>query len=61
MAENMPNFRQINLADEVKKALGKEWNAPSVEYVFSNGRKFYRRDEQFGAYEGSPDFLDGRV
>jgi hypothetical protein len=60
MAENMPKFRQIDLGAEVKKILGKEWNAPSLEYEFSNGRKFYRKDEQFGCYEGSPNFLDGR-
>lgn len=49
--ENMPVFREIDLTAEVKKALGKEYNAPSVEYVFSNGRKFYRRDEDFGPYQ----------
>lgn len=58
--QNMPQFRRIDLGAEVKKALREEWNKPVLEYQFSNGRKFYRREEQFGCYEGSPDFLDGR-
>lgn len=42
---NDPNFREINLAAEVKKIWGPKWNAPEVSYEFSNGRKFYLRTQ----------------
>lgn len=37
--------REIDLNAEVRKAWGKEWNKPEVEYEFSNGRKFEKRTE----------------
>ena len=54
--ENKVNFRTINLSNEIKKEWGPKWNAPEVEYEFSNGRKFERRTEYAAIYETSPDF-----
>jgi len=54
--ENKVNFRTINLSAEVKKIWGPKYNAPEVEYEFSNGRKFVRRTEHAPIYETSPDF-----
>ena len=51
-----PTFREINLSAEVKKIWGVKWNAPEVEYEFSNGRKFERRTGDAAIYETSPDF-----
>lgn len=53
---NDPNFRTINLAAEVKKMWGPEWNAPEQAYEFSNGRKFVLRTGDAAIYETSPDF-----
>ena len=50
------NFREIDLAAEVKKIWGPKWNAPEVSYEFSNGRKFELRTEDAAIYETSPDF-----
>ena len=50
------NFREIDLAAEVKKIWGPKWSAPEVSYEFSNGRKFELRTEDAAIYETSPDF-----
>lgn len=50
------NFREIDLAAEVKKIWGVKWNAPEPAYEFSNGRKFELRTEDAAIYETSPDF-----
>ena len=54
--ENKVNFREINVSAEVKKIWGPKFNAPEVEYEFSNGRKFERKTEHAGIYSTSPDF-----
>lgn len=54
--ENDPKFKTINLAAEIKKMYGPEWNKPSPAYEFSNGRKFDLRTEDAAIYETSPDF-----
>ena len=36
---------------EVRKSWGVEWNKPSVEYRFSNGREFTRRTVDAGIYQ----------
>lgn len=51
-----PVFRELNLSAEIKKAYGPKWNAPEVEYEFSNGRKFERRTGEAAIYETSPQF-----
>lgn len=51
-----PVFREINLGAEAKKAWGAKFNAPEVEYEFSNGKKFYRRTGDAAIYASSPDF-----
>ena len=51
-----PQFRVIDMNAEMRKALGKKWNAPSPAYEFSNGRKFELRTEDAAIYETSPDF-----
>ena len=48
---HQPVFREINLSAEIKKIWGKQWNAPSPAYEFSNGRKFEMRTEDFGPYQ----------
>jgi hypothetical protein len=37
--------RTIDWNAEVRKIWGKDWNAPEIEYEFSNGRKFEKRTE----------------
>ena len=49
-------YRTIDLSAEARKIWGPKWNAPEVEYEFSNGRKFERRTEDAAIYETSPDF-----
>lgn len=51
-----PVFREIDMAAETRKILGKKWNEPSPSYEFSSGRKFVLRTEDAGIYETSPDF-----
>ena len=51
-----PIMRSIDMSAEVKKAWGPEYNAPVVEYRFSNGREFKRRTEEAPIYVTSPDF-----
>lgn len=41
---NRVRTRTIKLSEVAKQMWGKEWNAPEVEYEFSNGRKFVRDD-----------------
>lgn len=43
--EHRVQTREIDLSAEVRKAWGKKWNEPEIEYEFSNGRKFERRTE----------------
>lgn len=50
-----PVFREVNLAAETKKAWGPKFNAPELEYEFSNGKKFYRRTGDAAIYASSPD------
>lgn len=45
--------RVIDLSAEVKRMLGKELDAPSVEYEFSNGKVFKRRTEEAEIYSDS--------
>lgn len=54
--ENKVNFRTIDLSAEIKKIWGPHYNAPVVEYEFSNGRQFVRRTEHAAIYVTSPDF-----
>jgi hypothetical protein len=54
--ENDFPMREVNLSAEIKKMWGKEWDAPELEYQFSNGKKFYRRPEHAAIYDTSPDF-----
>ena len=51
-----PIFKEVNLIAEIKKIWGPEWGKPSLEYEFSNGRKFYRKTEYAAIYSTSPDF-----
>ena len=53
---NNTPMREIDLSAEIRKMYGKEWNEPVLEYEFSNGKKFYRRTQDAGVYETSPDF-----
>jgi hypothetical protein len=46
-----PTFRTIDLAAEVRRMWGPEWNKPSLAYEFSDGKKFYLRTEDAGAYQ----------
>jgi hypothetical protein len=50
------NFREIDLSAEIKKIWGPKWNAPEVEYRFSNGREFTRKTGDAAIYDTSPDF-----
>ena len=54
--ENDFPMREVNLSAEIKKMWGKEWDAPVLEYEFSNGKKFYRKPEHAAIYDTSPDF-----
>jgi hypothetical protein len=47
--------RTLDLAAEVRRLWGTEWNKPSVSYEFTD-RKFYLRTEDAAIYETSPDF-----
>lgn len=49
--ETAPTFRVIDLAAEVRKIWGSEWNKPETSYVFSNGRQFELRTEDAGIYD----------
>ena len=51
-----PIFRTIDLSAEAKRIWGPKWNAPEIEYEFSNGRKFERKTEDAPIYITSPDF-----
>jgi hypothetical protein len=59
MATNAPVnnvvFRTIDLNAEIKRIWGPKWNAPTVEYQFSNGREFTRHTEDCALYATSPD------
>jgi hypothetical protein len=48
---NNVTVRQIDLNAEIRKIWGPEWNKPTVEYEFSNGRKFERRTEEAAIYQ----------
>ena len=50
-----PVFRTIDLGAEAKRIWGLKWNAPEVEYEFSNGKKFERRTGDCAVYASSPD------
>lgn len=50
-----PVVRTIDLSAEAKKAWGKEWNAPQLEYRFGNKREFKRRVDDCAIYATSPD------
>lgn len=41
MASTKVKTRTIDFKTLVKRAEGKQYNAPELQYVFSNGRKFY--------------------
>lgn len=43
--DNLVTTRAIDLNAVVRKAWGKDWAKPEVEYEFSNGRKFEKRTE----------------
>lgn len=49
----VPVTRTIDLSTVVRGMLGKEWNEPTVEYEFSNGRVFKRQTEEAGIYTES--------
>ena len=49
--DNTPVFREIDMAAETRKLLGKKWNEASPAYEFSNGRKFELRTEDAGIYQ----------
>ena len=46
-----PTGKVIDLNAEIRKIWGPEWNKPTVEYEFSNGRKFERRTEDSAIYQ----------
>lgn len=48
--EHNVTSRTLDLAAEVRRLWGPEWNKPELEYEFSNGRKFYRRTDEAGPY-----------
>ena len=50
-----PVFKTIDLGAEAKRIWGLKWNAPEVEYEFSNGKKFERRTGDCAVYASSPD------
>lgn len=54
--ENPVTFREIDMSAEARRIWGPKWNAPEVEYEFSNGREFTRRTGDCAVYETSPDF-----
>ena len=53
---NRPQFREIDLAAEVRKIWGAEWSKPPVAYEFSNGRKFELQTGDAAIYSSSRDF-----
>jgi hypothetical protein len=54
--ETPVKFKVIDLAAEVKKIWGPEWNKAEVSYEFSNGRKFELKTGDAAIYSSSPDF-----
>lgn len=46
-----PVTRTVDLAAEVRKIWGKQWNEPELEYEFSNGKQFKRRTEEAAIYQ----------
>lgn len=53
---NEPVFREINLAAEIRKIWGPEWNKPEVAYRFSNGKEFTLKTGDAAIYASSPYF-----
>ena len=52
--ENKPSDVQVRVLDwnaEVQKLWGVKWNEPTLEYEFSNKRKFARHTEDSGVYK----------
>ncbi len=45
-----PIFRTIDMSAEARRIWGPRWNAPEVEYEFSD-RKFERRTEDSAIYQ----------
>ena len=46
-----PIVRQIQMDAEAKRIWGAQYNAPTTEYEFSNGRKFERRTGDAAIYQ----------
>jgi hypothetical protein len=51
-----PIFKTTDLAAEVRRIWGAEWNKPSTSYEFSGGRRFELRTEDAAIYITSRDF-----
>ena len=57
---NKPTAREINLAAEIKRMWGPEWNKPSEAYRFED-RLFYLRTEDSGIYQNVGYMVDGYI
>ena len=57
MPESNPTFREVDLAAEIRKIWGAEWNKPDISYEFADGkRKFELRTGDAAIYATSKDF-----
>ena len=53
---NKPTAREINLAAEIKRVWGPEWNKPSEDYRFGD-RVFYIRTNDSGIYADNQAYV----